>query len=581
MAQLTSADARAALRARLGEEFLDFAELWSDSQRAVLKSERPFLFAFGGNGAGKTTLGSWWIRAQLACYNPVTGKFWKRPQTVTVYCVGNTIEKVKGVMMPALRRWLPKGEIVHEDRQNNIWTLRDGARVLWKTGAQDVTTFGGDEVDAIWIDEELSSYAHWEECLARTSRRLGRILTTLTPALGTLWLHAWVFSRDKYPMEEKELVRIPMDANPYYWSCDFCLKPKAWHERKRHGACDNFINVAGPKKLERSRQQFIPGTIAYKVRFEGHYLLMNGRAVLDQTVRERQEKEHRRDPVSGYLTQGLQFVQVEDPHDSRAWLRVQIGKDRDGKTKLLLPEPAHQYVMGVDVGGGNPMGDYHAAVIFDYETGEQVALAHTRSVDPRDFAILCDQLGRWYNDAFIVPEVNNHGYAFVLKLTEVGYSNLYRRQRVDGIATPSLPRLGFFTDVKSKPAAVDLMGDYFVNRWVIHDPIIFAEAFHYTWLKDSRQGTHGIGNSNPDGHDDTMSACFCAAFGLRALGWSTGSFGERATAARKPSVGELLLADATGAPVLESDLLDAAEAQSQPGTVEDVFAEPPGLEEDF
>ena len=566
MAQPTSAEVRAELRRRFGEDFLDWAELWSVDQKKVLTSELPFLFVFGGNGAGKTTIGGYWSAMQLHQFNPITSKFWKRPQTVTGYCVGNTLEKVKGVMQPALKRWLPPAAIEREDRQQNIWYLRDGARVLWKTGSQDVETFGGDECDFIWIDEELSSVAHWEECLARTSRRLGKILTTLTPALGTLWLHAWVFSPDKYPMEEKELVRIPMDANPYYWSCDNCMKPRLWHEQKRPGCCSEFTNAGGQKKLERARRQFIPGSIVYKIRYEGHYLLMNGNAVIDQAVREKHEKLYRKDPVCGYLTKDLTFVHMDDPHEARAWLRVE---QADGK--MLTPKPGSTYVIGVDVGGGNPMGDYHAAVVFDYETGDQVALAHTRSCDPRDFAILVDQLGRWYNEAFVVPEVNNHGYAFVLKLTELGYSNIYRRQRVDGIATPSLPRLGFFTDVKSKPAAVDLMSDYFANRWKVRDPIILAEAFHYTWLKENRQGTHGIGNSNPDGHDDTMSACFTAAFGLRALGWSTGSFEERVETGRRANVGEILLADATGNPVMESDLIDAVEGQNQ-ALVEDVLS---------
>jgi hypothetical protein len=173
----------------------------------------------------------------------------------------------------------------------------------------------------------------------------------------------------------------------------------------------------------------------------------------------------------------------------------------------------------------------------------------------------------------MVVEINNHGFAVVGKLAELGYGNIFRRQRVDGVATPTLPRLGFFTDVKSKPSAVDIMVDYFTNRWTIHDPIIFAEAFHYTWLRDNREGSHKIGNSNPSGHDDTMSACFLAAWGLRAMGWVTGAFAERAAVDRKPSVGEMLLADAEGHPVSEGDLLDSLAAQEDPGYVEDSLGE--------
>lgn len=563
------------LRARLGGDFLDWASRWSKNQRAILTSTLPFNFAFGGNGSGKTTLGSWWTRAQLASFNPINGSITTRVHPVNMYCVGNTFEKLEGVMKPALRRWLPAREIEHEDNKSNIWHLTEGRRVLWKTGQQDVTTFTGDDIDACWIDEELSSREHFNEVLARLVRRLGVLLNTVTPALGTLWLHNWVFSPDEYPMEEKRICTIPMSENPYYSDCDLCAKPRSWHEPVRmKGACPHFSNDKGQKKLERARRQF--KGIVFRIRFNGEFLLLAGNPVIPPDARTKMQVEHERPPVVGCLTENLHFSYCKDPDnadDVKTWLRIQVALEKEGdklKPKILLPEPGHSYVMGVDVGGGNPMGDYHAAIVIDVETGEQVALAHTRGVECRDFGQFAAMLGTFYNDALAVIEINNHGVAVFDRMIELGYANLYRRQRIDSPTKIVLPRSGFFTDVKSKPAAVDLMVSYWSNRLKIHDPIIIAEAFHYTWLKERREGTHGIGNSNPEGHDDCMSALFLCAIGLKQLGWGVLMPGDELQVERPKTIGDQLIEDSAGRELSEQEILEGA-IDPSPGEVADVF----------
>jgi hypothetical protein len=544
------------LRRRLGDTYLSFAERWAPTQREILSSDRPFLFAIGGNGAGKTTLGSWWIKSELDSFNPVTGVFRERRQSVNVYCVGNTDEKVMGVMQPALRRWIPPEQIVREDRANAIWYLTEDRRVLWKTGRQDSTTFTGDEIDAGWGDEELERKEHWDEILARLARRNGRYLNTFTAAEGILWMNQWIFSPDEYPMEEKTTVRIPTADNPYYYDCDRCGFPKAWHEEARKGCCATFSNVQGQMKLERMKKQW--KGIIYKIRFEGHALLMAGKPVFSPDVREKLEKEHSRPPKCGYLNDKCHFVHCEDPDDPRAWLRISVGRDKTGTLRLLSPTIGHKYVMGIDVGGGNPTGDYHAAVVIDEDTGDQVALAHTRDCEPRDFGSFVCQLGRFYNDAYIVTEVNNHGLAVVDKLTELSYGNTYRRQVIDGLTKQLTKKVGFLTNARTKFAAVDLMVSLFYERFKIHDPIIYAEAFHYTWLKEDRPGCHKVGNSNPDGHDDTMSALFCASIGLKQMGWLVLASKDEVAVEVRKTLADDLFEDASGRAMSAEEIMEGA-----------------------
>ena len=559
------------LKKRFGEAYLSFATRWAPSQKEVLVSSRPFLFAIGGNGAGKSTLGSWWLKSELDSFNPLTGAIRERRQPVTCYAVGNTDEKVEGVMKPSLRRWLPPGMLLKEDRQLNIWYLTEERRVLWKTGRQASTTFTGDEVDAGWGDEELEYKEIWDEILARLARRNGRYLNTFTAAEGILWMNQWIFSPDEYPMEEKTTVRIPTEDNPYYHDCDHCGFPKAWHAPewpdRPKDLCQSFSNAQGHQKLERMKKQW--KGIIYKIRFEGHALLMAGKPVFAPDHREALEKAHSRPPKSGYLNDVCHFVHCEDPEDPRAWLRISVGKAADGSLRLLGPRPGGRYVMGVDVGGGNPTGDYHAAIVIDEETGEQCALAHTRDVEPRDFGAFVCQLARFYNDAYVVVEANNHGFAVCDKLIELNYGNLYRRQRMDALTKKVLLKAGFWTDRKTKFIAVDLMVALFYDRFKIHDPIIYAEAFHYTWLKEDRPGCHRVGNSNPDGHDDTMSALFCAAIGLKQMGWLVTAPKDEVAVEVKKTIGDELWEDASGRAMTEEEILEGAQDTALQDHVED------------
>lgn len=571
--------ALAELKRRFGEDWLDWAERWGASQTKILTSQKQYLFAFGGNGAGKTQLGGYWAKIQLDSFNPLTGEVIERQHPVTMYCAAPTLEKVEGVMKPSLRQWFPKGVILKETSaaKGDVWHLTEGRRVMWKTGKQDPMTWTGDEIDAAWVDEELASEEHWKRMLSRGFRRLARYLTTMTAENGTLWLHNWVFSPDEYPMEEKDIVQIDTRENPYYSDCDNCSKPKRWHGDSIHKTCAKFSNVKGQMKIQlRIRQCSNP--YDFEVRIKGSYLLSTGRSVIEPGMREKLKAQHQSEPLVGYLSEELRFVKLEGAQarsDCGGWLRIATKKvsDETGQNRryALMPRPGHTYVVGVDAAEGNPTGDYHSAVVIDYETGEQVALAHTRSMPARDFGACVVQLCTFYNQAFLVIEANNHGGSVIDQAIALGYGNLYKRDRFDAVARKPMPRIGFFTDGKSKKPAVDLMATYVCSRMKIHDPIIYGEMFHYMWLADQRPGSHGVGNSNPKGHDDTMTALFCASVGLRKLGWSVVSPEEAPQKHYEKTLGDELMEDATGRTMTEEEAIEALqrgeEEQQQIGDV--------------
>lgn len=470
------------------------------------------------HNSGKTTMGSLAIATKALGFDPILRESITYPEDelpANFYCVGPTLGHVKRIMHPAMRRWIPESEIIHIDNKYNIWTLSNKNRLHWKAFEQGADAFQGDEVNAAWVDEEPRDKYCWDELLSRVFRRMGTIYMTLTPWHGTTWLHHWLFSPDEVPLEKKHVERLPVYQNPYYQDA--------------------------PEKLEHYLGNWRRGSMTYKIRIEGHFLLMAGKPVFDQTVLDRLIATCK-EPLVGFLNDSYKFVHIRDwENDPRAWLRC-----------LAAPRQGGRYIIGVDVGGGNPLGDYHAAMVVDCDTGEQVALGHTRDCEPRHFGTLLAQLAKCYQNAFIVPEVNNHGISVTDRLRELGYGNIYSRQVIDKKDLAPVNKIGFMTTQSTKAKFVDLLSDM-VGRGELklRDPIIQAEMFNYTWLKALRDGTFGVGNSNPEGHDDTMTAAGLVAIGMQALGYTRSKIADPKPTVARVSVEETFWQDAR--PTVDSE----------------------------
>ena len=89
------------------------------------------------------------------------------------------------------------------------------------------------------------------------------------------------------------------------------------------------------------------------------------------------------------------------------------------------PEKDHLYVMGADISSGEAT-DWSAVQIFDIMMGEQVAELQIKS-KPKVFSILIDYLGRWYNNAFLVPERTGMGVTVCQDLEEFAYPSIFRK----------------------------------------------------------------------------------------------------------------------------------------------------------
>ena len=105
-------------------------------------------------------------------------------------------------------------------------------------------------------------------------------------------------------------------------------------------------------------------------------------------------------------------------------------QDRGALVVYKRPLPNKRYIIGVDVAEGiDPAAqaslgasdpDYSVAMVADADTGEQVARLRGR-IEPAPFGEYVNALAQWYNWAFVVPEANGPGIAFLEALLREGF----------------------------------------------------------------------------------------------------------------------------------------------------------------
>lgn len=128
--------------------------------------------------------------------------------------------------------------------------------------------------------------------------------------------------------------------------------------------------------------------------------------------------------------------------------------DNKGRLKVFTkPVPKEAYAIGCDVAEGIESGDYSTAFVLNTK-GEQVAAWHGH-IAPDVFGEMLCRLGAYYNNALLAVEVNNHGLTATTKIRDRGYTNVYMRQVKDERGEDYTSKIGWHTNVKTKPLMLD------------------------------------------------------------------------------------------------------------------------------
>lgn len=213
-----------------------------------------------------------------------------------------------------------------------------------------------------------------------------------------------------------------------------------------------------------------------------------------------------REPMLELTSQGM----VGDKEALDAWDK--LGEEVPlpnilGIRIYALPQPGERYILSADPGEGREQDD-SAINVFSYSKLEQV-LAFNESVEPALFAAYMDLIGRFYNRAEVLYELNEHGRAVDLWMRD--HSDL--RLLKGWAATEASRKRGWTQNSASKPLAFHNAVEYLKNgRCKFYDEVT------YNQLASIESGT----NKAPEGMHDDMSMAF--VLGLAAFEFCVARF---------------------------------------------------------
>jgi len=362
----------------------------------------------GANGSGKTFVGMIEARSFAEGTHPfrddiaVPNMGWISSLTFPVSV--EIIEPYLGLRSdPGIHPVFPPGYGIWKalDRQ---FHLPNGSVIGLKSADQGVLKYQGPKKTWVMFDEEPPEGV-WQECGARIigGRPLDRWIT-MTPTQGLTWVY------DEFVM----------DPTSEHWIGFMVLK-------------DNPVITAS--QIAKAEETYKRDPLK-AARLLGEFCQVGARPVFDYET----------------LAHWLNFAHLYPPlfcdFDPDGDLHEQEG----GRLKVWdHPEPGFSYVVGADVAEGYQDGAWSVASVFRLPDLIQVAEFRER-IAPMPFGRYLARIGRHYNDAFIVPEANNHGHATIGILIEhENYTHVYQRMAPDKHSMPSrTANWGFLTNASTK-----------------------------------------------------------------------------------------------------------------------------------
>jgi hypothetical protein len=163
------------------------------------------------------------------------------------------------------------------------------------------------------------------------------------------------------------------------------------------------------------------------------------------------------------------------------------------------PQRHDQYYIGADVAEGLMTGDYSCAYVLNQKF-DIVAVWHGH-IDPDLFGIELIKLARYYGNAFLGVEKNNHGYTVLNVIKKMEYWNIFYETRYDQITDKRSKSLGWNTGKKTKPLMINRLAEFIREIYLkIYDKELIKELMSYV-IEPS-----GSTNAQLGCHDDRVMA---------------------------------------------------------------------------
>ncbi len=222
-------------------------------------------------------------------------------------------------------------------------------------------------------------------------------------------------------------------------------------------------------------------------------------------------QEYPTSPLEAFISLGRNVFDIRDLQKHE----IEAPIERKWQDLLIweMPLTGFNYIIGCDPSEGIG-GDNATIEVLNAYTGEQAAEFATNHCQPDILAGYLIEIGRFYNNAFIVLEINNHGLA-VLNAIKHKYANIYRRETFDKRTKEYVQSMGWKTTGTTKPLLIDTMEQSVREESVrIKSEELLKEC--KTFVRTDVVGKQGYGAEGSN-KDDRVIAFGLAIQGIKHL----------------------------------------------------------------
>lgn len=180
---------------------------------------------------------------------------------------------------------------------------------------------------------------------------------------------------------------------------------------------------------------------------------------------------------------------------------------RDSLTVFKAPEPGKRYIIGADIAEGLESGDYSHAFVMS-EDRKQCAFFHGH-IDSDLFGKVLVELAKIYNDALLVPEINNMGLATLAAIKNERYTKIYVRSTADQLIDEKNDKLGWRTTSANKMQMLSRL-----IAWFRDDEL---QILDIDLLREMQSITREPGGDVVLNSKDRVAACCLCLMGIDQL----------------------------------------------------------------
>jgi hypothetical protein len=191
--------------------------------------------------------------------------------------------------------------------------------------------------------------------------------------------------------------------------------------------------------------------------------------------------------------------------------KVRFREDEEGAFKVYqAPRRGGSYLISADPAEGVPGGDFSVAQVIDRSSWQQVAVWRGR-LNPGDFGRQLVKLGVYFNNAVLIPELNNNGWASVEAIKAERYPHLLNTREIwrEG----ETPKDGFPTTEKTRTLCLTALRNAIDDStMMINDVETINELETFVQNEDT-----GKFEAQDGCHDDCVMSLAIGAFCVKFL----------------------------------------------------------------